>query len=104
VSKLKKTKARPKSSDEAVERRFWQEHDTAGLVDWSKARRATFPNLKPSTQTISLRLPIALLHRLKTRANRDDVPYQSLLKILLSEALDSPSPARSRRATSTAKR
>lgn len=104
MSKLKRTKTRPKSSDEAVERRFWREHDTADLVDWSKATSATFPNLKPSTRTISLRLPIDLLHRLKVRANRDDVPYQSLMKILLAEALGEPRPARSRRSSTSAKR
>ncbi len=57
-------------------------------LDWSKAERVVLPNLKPTTQTISLRLPVSLLHRLKVEANRRDVPYQSYLKVLLSEALD----------------
>lgn len=104
MRKLKKAKARPKTTDESVERRFWREHDTADFVDWTKAKSATFPNLKPSTRTISLRLPIALLHRLKIRANHDDVPYQSLLKILLAEALDAPGPVRSRRTSAAAER
>ena len=57
-------------------RRFWDTHDTADYVDWSQAREAVFPNLKPSTTTISLRLPAALLGELKTLANKRDVPYQ----------------------------
>ena len=104
MSKLKKTKARPKSPDEAAERRFWKEHDTVGVGDWSKARPAIFPNLKPSTETISLRLPISLLYRLKARANRDDVPYQSLLKILLSGALDASDAPRRKRSAAPARR
>lgn len=57
-------------------------------LDWSKAERVVMPNLRPSTQTISLRLPVSLLHRLKVEANRRDVPYQSYMKVLLTEALD----------------
>jgi len=70
---------------EAAERKFWETHDTSPLLDWSKARVAVFPNLKPSTETISLRLPAALLAELKALANRRDVPYQSLLKLFLAE-------------------
>jgi hypothetical protein len=54
-------------------------------IDWSKAKRAVFPNLRPSTETISLRLPAPLLADLKTLANERDVPYQSLLKVYLAE-------------------
>jgi predicted DNA binding CopG/RHH family protein len=70
---------------EAREREFWQNHDTTEYVDWSRARLAVFPNLKPSTETISLRLPASLLAELKTLANKRDVPYQSLLKVYLAE-------------------
>ncbi|MBI3636789.1 MAG: BrnA antitoxin family protein [Candidatus Rokubacteria bacterium] len=75
----------PAFRSEAEERRFWQTHDTSPFIDWNKARIAVFPNLKPSTETISLRLPAALLAELKALANRRDVPYQSLLKVFLSE-------------------
>jgi predicted DNA binding CopG/RHH family protein len=57
-------------------------------IDWSKASRARFPNLKPSTQSISLRLLVSLLERIKTAANKRDVPYQSLIKTSLSEKVE----------------
>ena len=78
----------PKFSSEGEERDFWASHDSTDYVDWSKARLASFPNLKPSTETISLRLPESLLGDLKILANRMDVPYQSLLKVYLAERVD----------------
>jgi len=85
-----KTKLKPipdfKSEDE--EREFWATHSSVDYVDWSKARRdVTFPNLKPSTRTVSIRLPEWLIASLKTLANKKDVPYQSLVKIFLTEKL-----------------
>jgi predicted DNA binding CopG/RHH family protein len=74
----------PRFATEAEERAFWAIHDTTEYIDWSKARRAVFPNLRPSTETISLRLPAPLLAELKMLANERDVPYQSLLKVLLA--------------------
>lgn len=86
MSKLKKI---PKFKNEAEEQKFWQSHDSSDFVDWSKSRNDIFfHNLKPSTKTISLRLPEALLYRLKAMANEQDVPYQSLIKILLNEKLE----------------
>lgn len=76
---------------EEEERAFWSANDSAELVDWQRAKRAVFPNLKPSTQTISLRLPEHLLNSIKTAANKRDVPYQSLMKIWLQEKLESES-------------
>ncbi|MFN7087888.1 MAG: BrnA antitoxin family protein [Burkholderiales bacterium] len=81
----KKPKAAPRFKSEAEERAFWEAHDSAELVDWSKAKRATLPNLKPTTQSISLRLPLHLLERIKAAANARDVPYQSLIKVWLEE-------------------
>jgi len=78
----------PKFKTEAEEQKFWAEHDSTDYVDWSKAKRAVFPNLKPSTQTISLRLPQSMLEELKLLANKRDIPYQSLLKVFLSERID----------------
>ena len=78
----------PRFKSEDAEREFWARHDSTEFVDWSKAKRALFPNLKPSTKTISLRLPESLLQALKLLANRRDVPYQSLLKIFLAERVE----------------
>ncbi len=78
----------PKFKDEAEEQKFWAEHDSTNYVDWSKAQRAVFPNLKPSTKTISLRLPQTMLAELKLLANKRDIPYQSLLKVFLSDRID----------------
>src|SRR6267142_864031 len=88
MTKRPARKAIPTFRSEAEERTFWETHDTSPFVDWGKARVAVFPNLKPSTETISLRLPAALLAELKALANKRDVPYQSLLKVFLAERLD----------------
>jgi predicted DNA binding CopG/RHH family protein len=79
----------PDFANEAEERRFWETHDSADYIDWSRARRARFPNLKPSTTSISLRLPISLLERIKVAANKRDMPYQSLIKAWLAEKVES---------------
>lgn len=78
----------PKFKSEAEEQEFWAREDTVDYVDWSRAKQVTFPNLKPSTKTISIRLPESLLDELKSLANKRDVPYQSLLKIFLAERLE----------------
>jgi predicted DNA binding CopG/RHH family protein len=78
----------PQFRSEAEERKFWETHDTADYVDWSKARRVQFPNLKLSTKAISLRLPQHLLDRIKVAANKRDVPYQSLIKVWLTEKVE----------------
>lgn len=75
----------PKFASEAAERRFWETHDSVDYVDWSKAAVVSLPNLKPSTETISLRLPAPLLSDIKALANKRDVPYQSLLKVFVAE-------------------
>jgi predicted DNA binding CopG/RHH family protein len=71
------------SDDEAAE--FWDTHDSTEYIDWSRAQRAVFPNLKLSTQTISLRMPTGLLAELRMIANSRDIPYQSLIKQMLAE-------------------
>ena len=81
----KKLKPIPKFKNEDEEREFWATHDSTDYVDWDKAVRVSFPNLKPSTRTITLRIPVWLLEDLKVQANKRDVPYQSLLKIYLAE-------------------
>ena len=84
----KKHKPVPRFHTEAEERTFWETHDSADHLDLSKAERVRFPNLKLSTASISLRLPQALLERIKIAANRRDVPYQSLIKVWLAEKVD----------------
>jgi predicted DNA binding CopG/RHH family protein len=81
----KDVKAPPSFRNEAEERQFWESHDSSDHIDWRKAERVRLPNLKPSTRSISLRLPVALLERLKIEANKRDVPYQSLIKTWLAE-------------------
>jgi predicted DNA binding CopG/RHH family protein len=75
----------PRFQTEAEEREFWSAHDATEYVDWANADFVTLPRLRPSTTTISLRLPASLLNELKVLANERDVPYQSLLKIYLAE-------------------
>src|SRR5262249_5272526 len=80
----KRLKSIPKFRSEAEERRFWETHDSGDYIDWRKAQRLRFPNLKPSTTAISLRLPVTLLERIKAAANKRDVLYQSLIKTWLA--------------------
>ncbi len=84
---MKKLKKIPKFRSEAEERNFWRKNDTSDFVDWKKAERISFPNLKPSVRSISLRLPEAMLNDLKVIANKKDIPYQSLMKIFISEKI-----------------
>ncbi len=84
---MKKLKPVPAFADEAEERQFWEAHDSSAYVDWSSAERVSLPNLKPSTTSISLRLPMSLLENIKIAANKRDVPYQSLIKTWLAEKL-----------------
>jgi predicted DNA binding CopG/RHH family protein len=78
----------PEFQDEDEEREFWSTHDSSDFVDWQKAERVVFPNLKPSTRTISVRMPESMLDELKLLANKRDVPYQSLIKMFLRERID----------------
>jgi len=78
----------PKFKNEEEEQAFWQENDSVDFIDWNKAKKVRFPNLKPSTKTISLRLPESILDELKILAHKNDVPYQSLIKIFLKERID----------------
>ena len=78
-------KAIPRFRSAAAERTFWTENDSADYVDWSSAIPLRFPQLKPTSTAISVRLPDALLMDLKMLANERDVPYQSLLKLFLAE-------------------
>ena len=83
----KQRKTAPKFASEAEERAFWETHDSSEYLDWTNAQRVVLPNLKPTTKTISLRLPQHLLDSIKAAANARDVPYQSLIKVWLQEKL-----------------
>lgn len=85
---MKKLKPIPKFKNEDEERNFWDTHDLTDYFDMSKAEEVIFPNLKPTTESISLRLPGYLLARIKELANSRDVPYQSLMKIFLAERIE----------------
>ena len=78
----------PKFQSEDEEREFWATHDSTEYVDWDNAEEVVLPKLKPSTKTISLRLPELMLNELRLIANKRDVPYQSLIKIFLKERID----------------
>ena len=85
--KPKSSKTVPSFTSEDQERKFWAEHDSTEYFDWSKAVQPSFPELKPSTTAISIRLPISMLEELKSLANQQDVPYQSLMKLYLAERI-----------------
>ena len=78
----------PTFASEEEERDFWTDHDSTDYVDWSRAESVILPNLKPSTRTISLRLPEHMLDEIRMLANKRDVPYQSLMKSFLADRLD----------------
>jgi len=78
----------PVFKNEDEERDFWASEDSTDYVDWSKGERITLPNLKPSTKTISLRLPEFIIDELKLLAHKRDVPYQSLIKMFLKDRID----------------
>ena len=78
----------PEFKTEEEEREFWATHDSADYIDWDNAEKTIFPQLKPATKTISLRMSESMLSELKLLANKSDIPYQSLIKIILRERLD----------------
>lgn len=80
-----KLKRIPKFKNEDEEREFWATHSSVDYFDWSKAVEVEFPNLKPSTESISLRLSSSVLSDVKRIANKNDIPYQSLIKIMIAD-------------------
>ncbi len=85
---MKNLKKIPVFKDEAEETEFWAKHDSTEYIDYKKAKRTLFPNLKPSLRTISIRLPESLLEHLKVLANKRDIPYQTLMKMYLTEKVE----------------
>lgn len=82
------TKSIPEFKTEDEEEEFWAAHDSTDYLDWDRAEQVVFPKLKPSTKTISLRLPESMLNQIRVLANKRDIPYQSLIKVFLQERLD----------------
>ncbi|MCP4370865.1 MAG: hypothetical protein GY797_22540 [Deltaproteobacteria bacterium] len=78
----------PEFKSEDEEREFWTTHDSTEYLNWDQAERVAFPKLKPSTKTISLRMPESMLNQIRVLANKRDVPYQSLIKVFLQERID----------------
>jgi predicted DNA binding CopG/RHH family protein len=87
MAKAKRIKQRPSFSTEAEEQQFWATHDVTDYFDWDQAAQPRFPDLKPSTTSISIRLPVGMLDELKALANAKDVPYQSLMKVFLADRI-----------------
>ncbi len=85
---MKKLKKIPDFRNEEEEVEFWDTHDSGEYIDWSKAEEAVFPNLKLTSESISMRIPGPLLAHIKALANEKGVPYQSLMKVYLSEKVD----------------
>ena len=85
--KNNKLKQIPKFKSEKAEREFWSKNDSSEYINWAEAKEVVFPNLKPSSKTISIRLPESLLYTIKSLANKHDVPYQSYMKLLLGQAV-----------------
>ncbi len=84
---MKNMKKIPTFNSEKDEREFWELHDSMEFIDWKEAKKALFPNLKKSTKTISLRLPADMLDKIKIKANTLDIPYQSLIKMVIQRGL-----------------
>lgn len=84
---MKKLKPIPHFNSETEEQKFWQTHDSTYYVDYSKARRVRFPNLKLTTKPITIRLPEGLIERVKVKAHMMDIPYQSFIKKLIFEGM-----------------
>ena len=78
----------PTFKNEDEEREFWANQDSTEYVDWDEAELVVFPKLKPTTKSISLRLPVPMLNEIRLLANKRDVPYQSLIKVFLKERID----------------
>ena len=85
---MKQLKKLPKFKDEKEEVEFWATHDSTEYINYSKVKKAIFPNLKPTTRTISIRLPESMIEHLKVLANKRDIPYQSLMKMFLVERIE----------------
>ncbi len=83
----KRTSQIPRFKNEDEERKFWATHSPLDYFDSSSVRRASFPGLKPTLKSISIRIPADMLAELKSLANKIDIPYQSLAKVYLARQI-----------------
>ncbi len=83
----KRLKKLPKFKNEDAERKFWDTHDSTDYFDWSKAQNVIFPNLKPTSRSISIRIPEYLINQVKIEANKLDIPYQALMKQYIAKGV-----------------
>lgn len=89
MPKMKKRMQKiPDFENEDQEREFWSAHDSTDYLTWSQAKPIKLPHLRPTTRTISIRLPESMIDRLKILANKRDVPYQSLLKMFVADKIE----------------
>src|SRR4030067_1792619 len=88
VPKRARRRPPPRLASEDRERAFWSKRESSSYIDWSKAESVSLPNLRPSTRTISIRMPEPMIERLKVLANKRDVPYQSLLKVFVAQRIE----------------
>lgn len=84
---MKKLKKIPKFKNEKEEREFWQKVDSTEYVDYSGLEKWTFPNLKLTSKPITIRIPVSVIERVKIRANKVDMPYQTLIKQYIYKGL-----------------
>ncbi len=85
---MKKLKKIPEFKNQREEFEFWSKVDSTEYIDYSRAELTIFPELKPSLKSISIRLPETFIKTLKMLANKRGIPYQSLMKIYLSEKIN----------------
>ena len=78
----------PKFNSEEEEREFWATANSIDYINWEIAQPVIFPNLKPTLRSISIRLPEWMINQLKQKANKLDIPYQALVKILIKDGLE----------------
>ncbi len=91
---MEKKRKIPRFKNEKEERKFWASHNSTEYIDWRKAKRVKFPELKPSQKSISIRMPQFLIEELKVLSNKRGIPYQSLLKQFLAERIEKELAAR----------
>ena len=82
---MKNLERLPRFKNPNEEFEFWAKYDATEFVDMKKSKKVMFPKLKPTTKPVTLRLPVYLIDQLKAIAHKKDVPYQSLVKIILTE-------------------
>ena len=84
---MKTLKTIPNFSSQEEEKAFWEIHDSSEFMDWREAKKDRFPKLQKSAKTISIRMPVDMIEEVKVQANKLDIPYQSYLKIIISQGI-----------------